>query len=203
MVIAAHRLGVRHLAMEALQPLYAELANQTQQLPDAPGYLGHPEMRELVHCALDHGWELIAYEADMSRKPPRFGSMSKEETNWRDAEQAKNLSEAIRGLPAPAVLMVWCGNHHLAKFASDWWHPMGSQLSALTGIEPFAIDQTLSVQFDIERPRLGTRWAEAFAETLAAMGGTAGFLATEAPADWPVELQVADAYLLSTDNELV
>ncbi len=201
MVIAAHNLGVRYLAMEALPLLAAELANRTRQLPDAPGYLGQPEMRELIKCALDHDWELIAYEADISRKPPEFGSLSNEETNWRDAEQAKNLSQAIRDLPATAVLMVWCGNHHLAKVASDWWHPMGSQLRMLTGTEPFCIDQTSSVYFDAARPRFATRWVETFADTLTAMGGSAGFLAEEAPADWP-DPETADAYLLSTENEL-
>ncbi len=48
LVIAAHHSGVRHLAMEALPPFAAEIANRTRQLPDAPGYLGQPEMRELI-----------------------------------------------------------------------------------------------------------------------------------------------------------
>jgi hypothetical protein len=201
LVTTAHQLGVRHLAMEALPTLAAEIANCTREPPDAPGYLRQPEMRELIQCALDRGWTLIAYEADMTRKPAEFGALSNEETNWRDAEQANNLRRALSSLPASTALMVWCGNHHLAKATSDWWHPMGSQLHAITGIEPFCIDQTRSVQFDSARPRAATQWVETFADTLTAMDGTAGFLADEAPADWP-ELETADAYLLSTENEL-
>lgn len=201
LVVAADRLGVRHLAMEALPSLTAQIANQTRELPEAPGYLGQPEMRELIGCALELGWELIAYEADITRKPREFESLSNEETNWRDAEQAKNLANAFRELPTAATLMVWCGNHHLAKLATDWWLPMGSQLHALAGIEPLSIDQTCSVQFQPSRPRAAMRWVDAFSSPLAAMGGSAGFLAQEAPTDWP-ELSTADAYLLSVANDL-
>lgn len=202
LVVAAHQLGVRHLAMEALPLLAAKIANDTRQLPaDARGYLAQPEMRELIKCALERGWELIAYEADMSSKPPEFASLSSEETNWRDAEQARNLTRAFRELPTGCPLMVWCGNHHLAKTATDSWRPMGSQMSALAGIEPFSIDQTCSVDFQTPRRRAAMRWVQTFSSTLVAMGGSAGFLAEEAPADWP-ELETADAYLLSIENDL-
>ena len=47
----------------------------------------------------------------------------------------------------------------------------------------------------------GASRAAEFAETLHELGGTAGFLAQEAPPGWPC-VDLADAFLLSTDNEL-
>jgi hypothetical protein len=187
--------------MEALQPIDAEVADDTRRPPDRGGYLGQPEMRQLVATALELGWELLAYEADMARKPAEFGSLSQEETNWRESEQATNLSAAISRLAAPTRLIVWCGNHHLAKTTTEDWHPMGSLLQTKSGIEPFSIDQILSVHLDERRPRMADAWVEAFTSILDGMGGTAGFLAEEAPDGW-LEPGTADAYLLSTDNEM-
>jgi hypothetical protein len=198
----AHAAGVRHLAMEALYPhAIADIANRTRQLPDHTGYLQQPEMREMISRALDLGWTLVPYEANLDQRPIDLTPLSEEETNWREREQATNLARAIEALPDTARLLVWCGNHHLAKHASDGWKPMGSQLHALTGIDPFAIDQTLTVNFGDGFRSLAASWADAFAATLEAMGGTAGFLTEEAPPDWD-DHELADAFLLSTDNEL-
>lgn len=188
MIDRAHVAGVRHLAIEALQPHDAGIANQSRRLPDRPGYLGQPEMRELIAAALDRGWELISYEADMTRKPPEFNSLSNDETNWREAEQANNLGRAVWELPGAAPLLVWCGNHHLAKSSSDWWRPMGALLYGICGIEPFSIDQTLSVRFSADQARAAPHLVETFASTLNAMGGTAGFLAEDAPDTWPDQI---------------
>lgn len=35
------------------------------------------------------GWQLVAYEADLTRKPPEFEQLSLEETNWREDQQAR------------------------------------------------------------------------------------------------------------------
>jgi hypothetical protein len=44
-------MGVRHLAMEALQPGDAETANTTRRPPDAAGgYLAQPDMAELIQA---------------------------------------------------------------------------------------------------------------------------------------------------------
>lgn len=57
----AHRMGVRHLAMEALDPWIVDYANRNRQQPQIrAGYLGQPEMRALIQAALDLGWTLIA-----------------------------------------------------------------------------------------------------------------------------------------------
>jgi len=61
----AHEAGVRHLAMEALNPVFAEHGNRIRIVPEyEEGYLSQPEMRSFIQAALDLGWTLIAYEAN-------------------------------------------------------------------------------------------------------------------------------------------
>lgn len=184
----ATEVGVRHLAMEALFDRgFTERANRDRRLPEIEtGYLGQPEMRALIELALRLGWTLISYEADMARKPEGLDQLSVEATNWREDQQARNLTAALSQLPGGTPVLVWCGNHHLAKNRSGDWLPMGQRLQLLSRAEPFSIDQTLSVDFARPGVRpVGASWAEAFADTLDEQGGTVGFLADEAPAGWP------------------
>src|SRR5690349_16040877 len=114
---AAHAAGVRHLAMEALYSVYAEEANRARQVPDGLGYLAQPEMRSLIQAALDLGWTLWPYEAESWRwLAEKYGNSgpidaatrlaheaelhSLEYTNWREAEQARNLVKILAELPA-------------------------------------------------------------------------------------------------------
>ena len=78
---------------------------------------------------------------------------------------------------------------------------MGSLLHGNCGIEPFSIDQTMSVRFSADQERSAGQLVETFASTLDAMGGTAGFLTEDAPGSW-TDPVIADAYLISTDNDL-
>jgi hypothetical protein len=190
----AHRLGVRHLAMEALwnRDLTGQ-ANEERRLPKASGYLAQPEMRALIQDALDLGWTLIAYEADMTAAPsPNL--MSKKVSNWREREQARKLAAALPDAP----LLVWCGWGHLSKTRGRTWSPMGYRFKRLTGIEPFALDQTTTVGSE-QTPT--ERWVERLRSELESLGGTAGFLTEDAPPGW--RQCWADAFLLSLDNELV
>jgi hypothetical protein len=153
-VSAAARAGVRHLAMEALSPSFAEEANRARVVPAArtAGYLSQPEMRELIKVALDCGWTLIPYEADLSKRPSHLTHLSQGETNWREEEQARRLGEALALLPAEAKLFVWCGNGHLTKVPVQDWLPMAYQFERIVGIEPFAIDQVRTVEFRPDQP---------------------------------------------------
>ena len=76
---------------------------------------------------------------------------------------------------------------------------MGRRLAELTGINPFALDQTPSVEFGDHTSPVAT-WVETYEAEIDLLGGVAGFLAQEAPPRWP--LRSADAFLLATDNAL-
>ena len=201
---AAHEAGVRHLAMEALWPYeFAEESNRTRTLPAGPteGYLGQPEMRLFIQAALDLGWRLIPYEADIMALPA--DPMEMESVNWREEQQARNILKALEALPPGTKLLVWCGNSHHSRHVSEWL-PMGHWFRHLSGIDHFGIDQCVTADFSSSR---GTQsspgLAERFASELAALGGTAGFLTEEAPVSFLRDREDQDAFILSTQNELV
>jgi len=200
---SAHAMGVRHLAMEALQPGDAEAANTTRRPPDdADGYLAQPDMRNLIQAALELGWTLWRYEADIDHAPAALveqGPMSQAFTNWREAEQARNLAAVLAGLAASDRLLVWCGNSHASKAASLDWTPMGHHFAALVAEGAFVIDQAVTVAFPgIEQQQAAL--VTELAPILDRYGGTAGLLREDAGplACWPG----VDALILSTDNAM-
>jgi hypothetical protein len=193
---AAHDAGVRHLAMEALTPSFAERANGTRSLPDGGGYLGQPDLRELMTAALTRGWTLVPYEANLDARDPRLDPRAWDATNWREDEQARKLVAALPDGP----LLVWCGNGHLTKCEVGEWRPMGLRFRELSGIEPFALDQTKSVAFG-DRPPLAAPFLAEHEGELAARGGVTGFLAEDAPPGWPASSS-ADAFVLALGASL-
>jgi hypothetical protein len=189
---AAHEGGVRRFAMEALEPGFAAEANETRAVPAWPGgYLAQPEMRGLIAAALELGWTLVAYECDFSERPAGLEPMSGEMANWRDDQQARNLVAALDDGP----LLVWSGNGHLTKHEVGESRPMGLRFWELSGIEPFAIDQTPSVEFGDREP-YAAPWVRAYAREI---GTAAGFTLEDAPEGW---FFMEDAFVLSTDNAL-
>jgi hypothetical protein len=220
----AHAQDVRHIAMEALNRKFAEEANRTRKAPKADGYLGQPEMVSFIQSALDLGWALIPYEAQCQQNPmvaalgpepndPLEAAdywkklqeimSSMEYNNWREKEQAKNLVSALKALPGDSKLFVWCGNGHHTEVIMDegGGDHMGYHFVQLSGLDPFTIDQTPTIEF-IPGQALSTfagDFAEEHAEDLARLGGTAGFISTEAPNGFT---HIYDAIILSTDNRL-
>jgi hypothetical protein len=97
-------------------------------------------------------------------------------------------------------LLVWCGNGHASKNKIGDWIPMGWHFRAMSGTEPFVIDQTVTVAF-ANRPQ---PWVPALlaelGETLAGYGGTAGILRDQAPMS--LDGWSADAFVVSTENTL-
>ncbi|MFD2587444.1 hypothetical protein ACFSQJ_10920 [Croceitalea marina] len=143
----AHSHGVRTLAMEALTLPFAQEANRTRKVPliDTKfGYLHQPDMMQLMQTALDLGWNLVPYE-DFDYK----GASTIEAINAREKIQAQNLFEIFKKLPKNEKLLVWCGNSHLnknpAEISMGTFFPMGYQFWKISGVEPFVIDQTPTV----------------------------------------------------------
>jgi hypothetical protein len=193
----AHDLGVRHLAMEALwDRAFADRANRDRVLPSArSGYLAQPEMRSMIQVALDLGWTLLAYEADMSAAPCE-DLMAREVTAWRELRQAENLLDVLPDSPT----LIWCGWGHLSKPRApslDGFKPMAQHFQELSGIEPFALDQTTTIGGD---PDDAEAWLDMYWDELVRLGGTGGFLLEDAPDGWIQSW--ADAYVLSLANKL-
>ena len=77
---------------------------------------------------------------------------------------------------------------------------MGWHFRAMSGTDPFVIDQTVTVAFDSRSRPWTQEMLATLGEILAAHGGTAGILREDAPAslNWPG----VDAVVVSTDNTL-
>jgi hypothetical protein len=194
---AAHAAGVRHLAMEALFGEIASHANATRTLPAVEGgYLSQPEMRALIEAALELGWSLIPYEVTSIRR--ELDGL--DATNWRDEHQARNLVDALASMADDEPLLVWCGNGHLTKRAVGAWRPMGFRFAELAGVQPFAIDQTRSVEFTSGAPEAAP-WVVNYADVMVRLGGAAGFLAEEAPDGW-FGAETSDAFVIAMDNRM-
>jgi hypothetical protein len=200
---AAHEAGVRRLAMEALPHRRGEPQGPILAVsPDSGGYLAQPEMRRLTGAALDLGWTLWAYEAVIDFTPDTDWEhlRSMERINWREREQGANLSHLLEAAPGEPLL-VWCGNGHATKEKSGDWVPMGWQFRDISGVDPFVIDQDVTVDFGEE----GQQWVQellaSLDDILAAHGGTAGILRDQAPPPLDGWAGV-DALVVSTDNEL-
>lgn len=192
----AHKHGVRVLAMEALTEPFAKEANATRKLPEAPNklaYLHHPEMRNLMQAALDLGWDLAAYEANIKERPKMDNPV--DQSNWREKQQAENLANVLKQLDKDAKILVWCGNSHHSKepgvIPGGDFYPMGYQFWQITGIEPFVIDQIKTVDFMGDNSRY-QQWAVYEKQLKRNFYGTMGF----------VDKATKTAIIISTDNAL-
>jgi hypothetical protein len=112
------------------------------------------------------------------------------------------LLESAPGEP----MLVWCGNSHASKHGpsgcdDDEWIPMGWNFRELSGMDPFVIDQTVTVNFSGRPPGHAQELLDFLADTLADLGGTAGILRAQAPPPLDQRFGV-DALVVSTDNEL-
>ena len=77
---------------------------------------------------------------------------------------------------------------------------MGCHFPGLSGIDPFVVDQTVTVDFGHDGGDWHRELLDSLSDTLAAHDGTAGILCEQAPgwlACWP-----ADAVIVSTNNAL-
>jgi len=203
MIKAAHEAGVRRLAMEALPWPAPDTPGPILAIPHgAGGYLAQPDMRRLITAALELGWSLWAYEAvfEAAAETDPAEMLTMEFTNWREREQARNLCQVRAAAPAEPLL-VWCGNSHAGKEVVQDWVPMGWHFRAMSGTDPFVIDQTVSVTFQGEPQPWVQELLAALGQTLAVYGGTAGILRDQAPGLLSSRRGV-DAVVVSTENTL-
>jgi hypothetical protein len=201
MIRAAHQAGVRRLAMEALPwPADSSPGPIRAIPPNAGGYLAQPEMRRLIAAALELDWSLWPYEAVIEPGTDPAELVSLEFTNWREREQARNLCQ-LQATALEDPLLVWCGNSHASKHADSELVPMGHHFAAMSGTDPFVIDQTVTIDFaDGSKPWVQEMLAT-LGDTLAAHDGTTGILRDQAPPpldQWPG----VDAVIISTENTL-
>ena len=198
MIGPAHAAGVRLLAMEALTPDFAMAANRDRRLEPGSDYLAQADLRELMHAALAHGWDLIAYDTSIAGDDYRLLSAM----NDRQERQARNLAAALGRLPRSDKLMVWCGwSHHYkgsARRPEGTLEFMGSRFQRTSRTVPFCIDQCAGMLWKNRAVR--SWYARRHRRVLEHLGGTAGYL-VRAPLG-PVPGRAVDAVIRSIHNEL-
>jgi hypothetical protein len=214
-----HAAGFRVLALEALDPGDARLINQSRRLPEYPsGYLSQPDMRALIQSALDLGWQMDGYDVTMAQYRQRLAwagdpsgttaVLTFAYTQWREEQQAENLVRLWQ-LRARPKMVVWCGNGHL-KEGSTTVLPgqisptdrggrlrrMGGLFAALSGQDPFTIDQSCTVEWPGEgQGALGRSLLAEYGPSLAGLGPQGGGLLAQPGSG-------TDAVLLSADTEM-
>ncbi len=160
----AHVRGVRHLAMEALSVARGGARERRARARAAkPGWLSRPA----GHASADRGGARARLDAARLRGrlrlgPARDGPEDWTAINWREDQQARNLGAVVSSLPPSRAMLGWCGNGHLSRQAMtaavdgerQTWTPMGSLVGGYCGVEPFAIDQTVTVGLGRRRARV-------------------------------------------------
>jgi hypothetical protein len=185
--------GARLLAMEAMTTAAAGSAEP----PPAGSVLEQPDMRDLLAEARRQGLRVAGYDIEPSAVPVKLRTRVKSPaySNWRDGRQAANLAALLSELAPEHRMLVWCQNLHHARVRLMAYRPMGWRFQERAGMEPFAIDQTVTVDLGGAGARSAIlRWAR---PALEARGGTAGFVWSEG---MPRLSAGCDAFLLSLDN---
>lgn len=200
--IRTRRIGVQVLAMaraSGARLLAMEVLGAPGTPPRAGGVLDQPDLQQLIAEAKRQGIRVEGYDVDDATIPLNLRTKVKTPafTNWRDAKQAANLAALFGEVSPEARMLVWCVNLHHSKVRFMQYRPTGWRFMDSTGVEPFVIDQTVTVNFMGRRgdPTL-LRWAR---WTLADLGGSAGFVWQEG---LPRLSPGADAWILSLDNRL-
>src|SRR5207249_1473976 len=122
--------------------------------------------------------------------------------------EARNITDFLASMPDYLKLLVWCGNSHQRKTPQPYpgvpastWIRLGQRFRELSGIDPFVIDQSVTVEYRWRRSRRHDD-VKRYSADLRALGGTGGFLREEDPdPHWRDDLS-ADAWLLSHDNSM-
>jgi hypothetical protein len=188
----ARACGASLLAVEALGPPGGP--------PPTSGVLAQPDMVAMLDEARLQGFELSGYDIDERDVPVRLRTKFKSPgyTNWRDGQQAANLASVFERLPEGAGMLVWGSGLHHAKVRFMMYRPMGWLFMERTKVTPFAIDQTVGVDFTSQQTERwpALKWA---ASKLIERGGDAGYIWEEG---LPRLSAGIDAWVLSLDNRV-
>jgi hypothetical protein len=96
LVLAAHAMGARHLAMEALPPDDAQAANPHPPAPTPPAATWPTRHGRAHPGRLALGWTLWPYEADLDQARPPWSSLAQRDTVLGDTDSSSATSAARR-----------------------------------------------------------------------------------------------------------
>lgn len=128
------KVGFTHLALETLSSK-DPINVRGYPVRESGYYTGEPVLGEITRQALALGYVLVPYEYN--------GDDPSQQA--RETGQAKNLAALLHSNPDARVL-VHAGHAHINKdsrYMPDDAKSMAAELTRLTGIQPFSIEQTM------------------------------------------------------------
>lgn len=158
------RSGFRYFAAETLSTADRGLQERKYPLFDLTGfYTNEPFYGDLVRQALKLGFKVVAYDAtEPCTSPAEKPAFC---LNQRERAQAQKLYTQTLAQDPSAKILVHAGYGHIDKIGSADWMPMAVHFQQISSIEPFSIDQTLSLEIGVKKPSIfksgdGSYWKE-------------------------------------------
>lgn len=127
-----YKLGFRYFGVESYRHKDSLLNLRKFPIVETGYYIKEPQFGNLIRTALELGFEIFPYEADLKY----YGKD-------REIQQAKKIQQVLKSDPM-AKIFVYAGFDHIREDSlfNSWEKAMAGWLKEYTGIDPFTIDQT-------------------------------------------------------------
>lgn len=124
-------LGYTYFGLESYSHTDSLLNTRKYPLIETGYYIREPQFGNLLRAALELGFEVFPYEADLKY----FGKE-------REIQQAKNIQRILEQDPK-AKIFIYAGYSHIREDSlfNSWGKAMAGRLKEFTGIDPFTINQ--------------------------------------------------------------
>ncbi|QIL76773.1 erythromycin esterase family protein [Hymenobacter sp. HDW8] len=132
------KLGFRYLAVEGLSERDSLLNERGYPITETGYYTKEPQFGRLLRTAAQSGYTMVLYDYGADHSGPMDAQIKSRET-----AQARNIQRILQADPE-AKIVVHCGFSHVNEGPDGMvgQPAMAARLRALTGINPFTIDQT-------------------------------------------------------------
>lgn len=163
------KLGFRYLAVEALDVRDSLLNKRGYPVLQTGFYTKEPQFGHLLRTAAENGYKMVAYEYESDDNKGNADARVVD----RETTQARNIQRILQADPK-AKIVIHCGFAHLNEGPDGMGEhmAMAGRLRALTGIDPFTIDQTALTES-------GTPGGEAASYRLAKAANSSVFMNTQ------------------------
>ena len=135
-------LGFRYLALEAFSPVDNPTNERGYPIRQSGYYVNDVVFAELVRSAVDHGFEIVAYEIEGHQwQSDKDRGVTEGFTARRQYWQGRNIVDRVFANDPDAKVLVHCGWGHVRESGSRNGPKMAEVLARLTGLDPLTVDQ--------------------------------------------------------------
>lgn len=126
--------GYRYLGLEAMYDSDSMLNERGYPVLGSGFYTQEPQFGNMIRKALELGFQVFPYEADLSK-----GISGKE----REIQQARNIQKVIDANPEGKFIIHAGFDHINEDEVPDWEKAMAGRIKEYSGIDPFTINQVI------------------------------------------------------------